>query len=239
MEAIVNRVVEWTNTGVCHVAVGVNADVCNRAATEPSFRAQVNSADLAYADGQSVVWAGRALGLSIPERVATTDLIYPLMVACASLNKRVFLFGGAPGVADDAAKQLRILSPGLQIDVHDGYLPTERMGELVELVRSRRPDVLLVGLGDPLQQAWVARYREHLEVPAILTCGGLFDWTSGRMRRAPRWFITLGLEWLWRLRLEPRRLARRYLVGNPMFVLRFIRSYIRLRVVSLFKVGSA
>jgi N-acetylglucosaminyldiphosphoundecaprenol N-acetyl-beta-D-mannosaminyltransferase len=220
MERIVETVLSWTTTGQVHTAVGVNAAVCNLASQNAGFRRLLHSADLAYADGQSVVWAARSLGIPVPERVATTDLVYPLIRACAEQGKRVYLYGGKPEVVEAAAERLRQYAPGLELRFTNGYEPESRMAALLDDINGFGTDVLLVGLGDPLQQEWIDRHRDQLTVPAILTCGGLFDWASGTRRRAPKWMIRAGLEWLWRLILEPRRLARRYLVGNPEFVAR-------------------
>jgi N-acetylglucosaminyldiphosphoundecaprenol N-acetyl-beta-D-mannosaminyltransferase len=222
MEQIVERVLSWTASRSVHIAVGVNAAVCNLASRDASFRGLLENADLAYADGQSIVWAARALGTAVPERVATTDLIYPLARACADHGKRIYLFGGRPEVVQAAAERLREYAPGLQLRFSHGYGPESQVDTVLDDIDVFGTDVLLVGLGDPLQQEWVDRHRDRLAVPAILTCGGLFDWTSGSRRRAPRWMIRVGLEWLWRLLLEPRRLARRYLVGNPEFVARLL-----------------
>jgi N-acetylglucosaminyldiphosphoundecaprenol N-acetyl-beta-D-mannosaminyltransferase len=221
-EGIVETVLAWTATRELHTAVGVNAAVCNLASHDPQFRRILHDADLAYADGQSVVWGARALGVPVPERVATTDLVYPLMRACAAEGKRVYLFGAKPEVVKAAADRLRSFAPGLQLRFSDGYVPEAGMDALLDDINGFGTDVLLVGLGDPLQQQWIERHRDRLTVPAVLTCGGLFDWTSGSRRRAPKWMIRAGLEWLWRLLLEPRRLARRYLVGNPEFVARLV-----------------
>ena len=205
-------------------AVGVNAHVVNLAAGDTRFAADVGRADLAYADGQAVVWAARLLGTPVPERVATTDLIHPLAERAAAEGAPMFFYGGRPGVAALAAERLARAHPGLSIAVRDGYVPADRMGELVRQINESGARLLFVGLGDPLQQRWISEHRDELTVPAVLSCGGLFDWTSGSNRRAPRWMIRAGLEWLWRLIIEPRRLARRYLVGNPAFVLRVARA---------------
>jgi N-acetylglucosaminyldiphosphoundecaprenol N-acetyl-beta-D-mannosaminyltransferase len=111
----------------------------------------------------------------------------------------------------------------------DGYVSEEDMPGLIAEIAAYDPYILLVGLGDPLQQAWLADHRSELHVPAVLTCGGLFDWVSGANRRAPQWMISAGLEWLWRLILEPRRLAKRYLAGNPVFMGRFTMQFLRSR----------
>lgn len=205
------------------VAVGVNADVVNRAARDADVRAAVLGADLAYADGQSVVWAARLLGIDVPERIATTDLIWPLAERCAERGFGMFFYGAAPGVAARAARRLGDRYPGLRVDVADGFGATD----VVAAVNASGVDVLLVGLGDPLQQQWVARHADEIAAPAVLTCGGLFDWVSGDHRRPPEWLVQAGMEWAWRLWLEPRRLFVRYVIGNPSFVLKVLRARLR------------
>lgn len=223
MAEVLALVEQWACGQVQRVAVGVNAHVANLAADDREFAALVRAADLAYADGQSVVWATRWLGAGPPERVATTDLIHPLAQMCAARGLTLYLFGAAPGVAQRAAQRLRAAEPELRVCTHHGYVDEAETAELVADINASGAAVLLVGLGDPMQQRWVAQNRASVTVPVILTCGGLFDWVSGDHRRPPRWVVGGGLEWLWRLRLEPRRLARRYLLGNPTFVARVVR----------------
>jgi len=224
-EQLVDTIFSWVaDAGPTRSAIGVNAHVVNLAAGDEQFARDVRRADLAYADGQSVVWAARLLGTPVPERVATTDLIHPLAERAAAEGVRLFFYGGRPGVAALAAERLAVAHPGLSIAVRDGYVPAAEMAALVDEINATGAGLLFVGLGDPLQQRWISENRDALTVPAVLSCGGLFDWTSGSNRRAPRWMIRAGLEWLWRLIIEPRRLARRYLVGNPAFVLRVARA---------------
>jgi N-acetylglucosaminyldiphosphoundecaprenol N-acetyl-beta-D-mannosaminyltransferase len=229
MDDVVRTILAWTAQKETRVGVGVNANVCNLAASDRRFRANLAAADLAYADGQSVVWAARLLGHAVPERIATTDLIHPLADACVASHKKIYLFGGEPGIAAKAATRLTELHPGLSLVSHDGYVAEERMPDLIREINQSGADVLLVGLGDPLQQQWIADHRSALAAHAVLSCGGLFDWVSGSNRRAPAWMISAGLEWLWRLMLEPRRLGRRYLVGNPAFLARLALALVRQR----------
>lgn len=222
LDELLDEIDRWIVDGGRHVAVGVNANVCNLAARDPEMRRHLDAADLLYADGQSVVWASRLLGHPVPERIATTDLVHPLVGRAAGAGHRVFLFGGAPGIAEQAARVLAEQNPGLLIAHRDGYVSDADRPALIAEIAAFETDILFVGLGDPLQQDWVSRHRDELRVPAILTCGGLFDWISGANRRAPAWMIRGGLEWLWRLAIEPRRLARRYLLGNPLFLGRLL-----------------
>ncbi|WP_255447280.1 WecB/TagA/CpsF family glycosyltransferase [Schumannella soli] len=224
---LLDTIDDWIRDGGTHVAVGVNANVCNLAWRDGSFRRRLDDAELCYADGQSVVGAARLLGHPVPARLATTDIVHPVAARAAANGVRVFLFGGRPGVADRAAERLRRENPGLVTAQHDGYLGADDLPRLLARIDDFAPGILLVGLGDPAQQHWIAEHRDRLAVPAVLSCGGLFDWLAGEHRRAPAWMIRAGLEWLWRLVIEPRRLARRYLIGNPAFVLRLGRQLLR------------
>lgn len=212
------------------LAVGVNAQVANFAASDDEYLALLHNADVAYADGASVVWAGRILGGTFPERCATTDLVYPLMEQAAQLQWRVFFFGAAPGVADKAAQELQALYPSVRIKTHHGYIKSSTQHrELLAQMAEFAPHLIFVGLGEPAQQEWVAQYRAKLPPAVVLTCGGLFDWISGAQKRPPTWVITAGLEWLWRLLHEPTRLWRRYVLGNPVFIARFCKQLITTR----------
>ncbi|TFD66681.1 WecB/TagA/CpsF family glycosyltransferase [Cryobacterium gelidum] len=228
-DQIVDIVMKWTDGPHTHVAVGVNAMVCNLAATNDDFHGKVMAADLSYADGQSVVWAARLLGGRVPERVATTDLIDALASISALTGKKLFFYGAKPGVAERAASQLRHVHPDLQVATRDGYVSHDGMPQLIDEINASGAHILFVGLGEPRQQDWVSQYRDRLTVPAILTCGGLFDWVSGDNKRAPAWMIAAGLEWLWRLIIEPRRLASRYLLGNPAFLYRLGKQVVSVR----------
>nr|WP_269330082.1 WecB/TagA/CpsF family glycosyltransferase [Kineosporia babensis] len=175
--------------------------------------------DVNYLDGQSLVWASRLLGLSAEERVATTDVALPLAQMCKRRDFGLFLLGGQPEVAQKAAARLEAQVPGLKTYTHDGFFTPDQDEQVVQAIVASGAKVVLVGLGDPRQQQWVQQHRYQVN-GVMLTCGGLFDWISGNNRRPPQWMVGWGLEWLWRMWLEPRRLARRYLVGNPEFLLR-------------------
>lgn len=214
--SLVSRVVAMAQSDGVEVAVGVNAYVCTMARPDPTFR-QLVSSSVTYADGQSVVWAGRLLGGEIPERLATTDIAEPVLEAAAAASIPVFFLGAAPGIAEAAAVKLRFRIPGLALRTHHGYFSKEETPKVLQAIKEHRTGILFVGMGDPVQQIWIGAHRDELP-PAVLTCGGLFDWLSGSNRRAPAWMIHAGLEWLWRLCIEPGRLWRRYVLGNPVFI---------------------
>ncbi|WP_291278554.1 WecB/TagA/CpsF family glycosyltransferase [Galactobacter sp.] len=209
------------------VLVGVNAHVCNLARRDPDLRGFLDKA-LNYADGQSVVWSARLLGMPVPQRLATTDVAEPILRSAAAAGLPIYFFGAQPGIADAAATILRSRIPGLKLRTHHGYVKDEETAALLTDIAEHGTKILFVGLGDPTQERWVAAHAEQLP-PVVLTCGGLFDWLSGHHRRAPHWMIDAGLEWLWRFMIEPKRLARRYLVGNPSFMLAVARERLLLR----------
>lgn len=214
--SLVSRIMSMAQSGGVEVAVGVNAYVCTMARPDETFRELV-SKSVTYADGQSVVWAGRLLGGTMPERLATTDIAEPILEAAAAKSIPVFFLGAAPGVAEAAAQKLRHRISGLSLRTHHGYFSKDETAKVLRDIKEHRTGILFVGMGDPVQQLWIAENRDQLP-PAVLTCGGLFDWLSGANRRAPRWMISAGLEWLWRLYLEPGRVWRRYILGNPVFI---------------------
>lgn len=224
-ESLVEHIVEWAGGSCVNVAVGINAHACNIARKDAQFR-HLLARSVCYADGQSVVWAARFLGSSLPERLATTDLAEPILRRAAEEHIPVYFLGGAEGVAETAARRLRARIPGLKLKTRHGWFAKEDTAGVLADIASHGTRILFVGMGDPLQQKWVNAYRTSLP-PAVLTCGGLFDWLSGAHRRAPMWMIRSGLEWLWRLAIEPRRLARRYLLGNPAFLAAVFREKLR------------
>lgn len=231
MDETTGLVISWARESHTRVAIGINAHVCNLARHDSHFADLLSRSSLNYADGQSIVWAARSLGMSIPERVATTDLALPVLQKAAAEGLPVYFYGGKPGVAERAADAMRRAVPGVEIATHHGYTTRAEMGQILSDMRARGTSILFVGLGDPLQQEWVNDYAEHTGAGVVLTCGGLFDWLSGTNKRAPGWMISSGLEWLWRLLIEPKRLAHRYLIGNPAFLLALAKQHLTSRRV--------
>ena len=177
------------------------------------------------ADGAPLVWASRWHGSPLPERVAGSDLIFELSAEAAKSGYRLFLLGGAEGVADEAAERLRRRYPGLQV-VGTLCPPFRELtaGEwngLVDRIRATRPDILLVAFGQPKGERWIDKHLADLGVPVSVQLGASLDFAAGRVRRAPRWMQKTGLEWAFRLWLEPGRLFKRY-ASNAWFILRML-----------------
>jgi N-acetylglucosaminyldiphosphoundecaprenol N-acetyl-beta-D-mannosaminyltransferase len=200
-----------------------NAHVINEAQARPELLAALHYADLVYCDGYGVRLAARALGLDIPHRMTGADWVWGLATLCEAEGRSVYLLGSEPGVAAEAARRLQRWYPGLQVaGTHHGFFePGSPHDErVVEDLNAKRPDIVLVGMGTPKQELWVQHNAPRVEAGVLWTVGALFDYVSGRTPRAPGWLADNGLEWIFRLAIEPQRMWRRYLLGNPVFVSR-------------------
>jgi N-acetylglucosaminyldiphosphoundecaprenol N-acetyl-beta-D-mannosaminyltransferase len=198
------------------------------------YREIYHAAQLSVADGMSLVWASRLLGAPLPERIGGVDLFEEVCRAAAGTDLRLFFLGGRPGAAEGAARVLRARYPGLL--VAGTYCPPpgfERDSEESERVnralRSADPDILFVGLGAPKQEQWIFANQQELGIPVAVGVGASLDFVSGLVPRAPRWMQRAGLEWLFRVIMEPRRLGRRYARVIPGFVWLVLRQYLRER----------
>jgi exopolysaccharide biosynthesis WecB/TagA/CpsF family protein len=204
-----------------------NIDHVVLASHSPAFRAAYARADLSLCDGQPIKWGSRLLGLPLPEKVSGADLFLPLMQLAARRGWRVFLFGGSPGVGEEAAARLGS-ELGVQVvgvsAPRVGLEPTPDEAAEIERVAAARPDLVITSLGAPKGELWIDRARERLGPAVSVQLGASIDFYLGRARRAPGWMQRAGLEWLFRLLQEPRRLAYRYLVQDPAFVAIFLRT---------------
>jgi exopolysaccharide biosynthesis WecB/TagA/CpsF family protein len=204
--------------GCSHHVVLANAHTLNAAASDPDYRAILVGADLVLRDGVGVELASVVAGHRLVTNFVGTDFVPSLLGAVQDLQPRVALFGAAPGVAEVAADRFRARFPRLRIvRVEHGYGAAERAAERL---RRAAPALLLVALGNPLQERWIARHLPSFPRCVAIGVGALLDYVAGRTRRAPRWVRDMRAEWIYRLAVEPRRLARRYLVGNPLFLWR-------------------
>lgn len=202
--------------GGTHQVATINGAMLVRAAREPRFKALLNGVTLATPDGVGVLLVGRILGTRFPERVAGIDLVDHLCAMAAREGFRVYLFGAGPGVAEAAAMALQTRYPGLQIGVHHGYVGEDEETILLAHIQTARPHLLLVALGSPRQEEWIAAHRERFTSMVCLGVGGTFDVLAGRQRRAPLWMQRAGLEWVYRGIREPRRW--RVIVALPLLV---------------------
>lgn len=214
----------WATHGRRAVVIGINAHVVNVRAGNPAFAAAVAAADLNLPDGQSIVWASRLLGHQPRGGVPLTHTTDAMCGAWAAAALPVYLLGGRPGVAQRAGERLTARYGLCVAGARDGYFHDDDP-DVVAAVNASGARILMVGLGNPRQELWVAANRDRLAPPVVLTCGGWLDWTAGERRPCPPWLYRAGLEWAYRLGQEPRRLVRRYLAGNPAFLWRVAANY--------------
>jgi N-acetylglucosaminyldiphosphoundecaprenol N-acetyl-beta-D-mannosaminyltransferase len=211
-----------------------NVDHVVMAAHDERFRLAYDAASLCLADGMPVLWAARLLGTPLPEKISGSDLVWPLLERAEREQWRVYILGGGPGVGEQAAQRLvarfpRIVIAGTDAPRIDMDAPAEARAEVLTRVRASRPDLVLVALGAPKQELWIAESAADLRPAVLLGIGAAVDFIAGTARRAPRWVSTAGLEWLYRLAQEPRRLWKRYLLRDPEFFLIVLRDLRRLR----------
>lgn len=218
--------------------VGPNAQLVTLARHNPRFAVAMQAADLAVPDGISVVMAARLLGVPVPERVPGGDLMERMCAEAAHYGFRLFFLGGLPGAAVMATWNLEQRYPGLRICgtccPPEGFEndPEER-ARVRRAIEEVQPDLLCVALGAPKQEIWMHENAATLPVGAVLPVGAAFDTQAGLRRRAPRFVQRIALEWLFRLLMEPRRLWRRYLIGNAEFVLLVLRQWLRQSLAAL------
>ncbi len=218
-DQVLSQVDAFVRSRKTHQIVTVNVDFLNIAHRDPSFVRLLNNAAIAVPDGMPLLWVSRIVGHPLPERITGTDLLDGCARLAAQRGYRMFLLGAAPGVADEAAALLQRRYPGL--NVVGTYAPPECVEfdpaenlHIHDLVRAAQPDLLFVALGTPKQEKWIYQNLQELGVPVCVGVGGVFNFITGRIPRAPQPFQRAGLEWLFRLLLEPRRLWHRYLVDD-------------------------
>jgi N-acetylglucosaminyldiphosphoundecaprenol N-acetyl-beta-D-mannosaminyltransferase len=200
------------------VFTSANGQVLSQCARTADIRRMFLDFDLIHADGMPLVFASKLLlDVPLPERVATTDLFHDVARGAEKLGVSFYLLGAKPAVMRTAVRRIRSLYPNLNlVGYRDGYFGRDAELDVASEINSARPDILWVGLGVPAEQRFALRNRVLLpNVGLIKTAGGLFDFLAGKCSRAPHWMQAAGLEWLYRVFLEPRRLALRYLTTSP------------------------
>ena len=196
-----------------------NAHTMVTAAHDKDLEAALEKTDMLLADGSGVRWGSALLGTPLTYNLNGTDLVPALCKAGAKDGLSVFLLGANPGVAAEAAANLKSAYPGLVIaGTRNGYFAIDQTEEVLEEIRKANPHILLVAMGVPRQEVWIDQHAEALPNITCMGVGGLFDFLAERVQRAPLFVRRIGFEWVWRMAMEPRRLWKRYVIGNVVFV---------------------
>jgi N-acetylglucosaminyldiphosphoundecaprenol N-acetyl-beta-D-mannosaminyltransferase len=232
MEEVLDRVDE-TIVGQGRLQIGVvNAAKLVNMRRDPALRADVLSCNLILADGASVVWASRLLGRSLPERVTGIDLMLGMLRRGNQRGHRIYCLGANEDVLSAAVGRIIADYPHVKVvGRHHGYFTSQDERGLVEAIAAAKPDILLVGMSSPKKERFLARWSDQISVAVCHGVGGSFDVLADKVRRAPLFWQRLGLEWLYRVCQEPRRLWRRYLVTNTLFCGMVLAELVRRRLL--------
>ncbi len=217
IELVVNSATSKSKTRLAFV----NADCLNIAVKNDEYRDALNNMSRIFADGIGMQIGAQMLGVDLKENVNGTDMLPKICKASIENNLSLYLLGGKPGVADEAVANLSSEFPGLNVvGTRHGYFSQDEEVDVVDAINESEADILLVAFGAPLQELWIDRLSSNLNPSIQVGVGGLFDFYTDRISRSPKWVQDIGLEWIWRLKQEPLRLWKRYLVGNPLFLYR-------------------
>lgn len=218
----VETIEQWILRREKHYVCVSNVHLLTECQRDPGLKRIHNRAGMVTPDGMPLVWLSRLKGSPQVSRVYGPDLLQAMCAVSARKGYRNYFYGGAEGVASQLAESLCKQFPGLQVVGTDSppfrALTEEEDRAAVERVNAAHPDILWVGLGAPKQERWMAAHQEKVNAHVMIGVGAAFDFLSGAKKQAPKWMQRSGLEWLYRLASEPRRLWKRYLINNPWFV---------------------
>jgi N-acetylglucosaminyldiphosphoundecaprenol N-acetyl-beta-D-mannosaminyltransferase len=218
MQGALGKIDEFICTRTPHYNVAINAAKVVECQDNPTLREAIREAHLLTADGQAIVWAARLLGPPLPCRVAGVDLMQALLEHAARNDYSVYLLGAREEVVTACVTRAQALYPALRVaGYRNGYFNRDEEPTVVAAIRAARPDILFLGFGTPAKEYFMHRHYRELDVPFVMGVGGTFDVLAGLTKRAPRWMQRTGLEWAFRLAQEPRRMWKRYLIGNTRF----------------------
>jgi len=216
--------------GVANVAKVVNAR------SDSQLRRSLNQADLILADGLPIVWLSRMLGDPLPERIAGIDIMYKLLQQANESRYRVYFLGAKPEVLRKVIRTVQRDYPGIRIaGYRDGYFDKAQEQSVAEGIRNSRADIFFVAISSPKKEKFLRKWRDFINVPVCHGVGGSFDILAGVSKRAPLWMQRCGIEWFYRLIQEPRRMWRRYLITNTIFIKLSFEAILRARVGRLFR----
>ena len=223
MDEAVAEALRLLREGGRHYICTPNPEIVMDAQRDKDLMGILRGADLVLPDGVGVVWASKYTRRPITERVAGYDFTQRLLDKLKDTDETVYFFGAAPGVAAAAARKMERTHPGLKVaGVHNGYFDAQEEKKIIKELRDLQPSLLLVGLGAPKQEKWIYENQRLINVPLCIGIGGSFDVMAGNVKRAPVLFQKLGLEWLYRLLSQPKRIFR--MAKLPRFVFAVLRS---------------
>jgi N-acetylglucosaminyldiphosphoundecaprenol N-acetyl-beta-D-mannosaminyltransferase len=227
LDQLMDAILEAICNGEKVIVSNVNIHALNISYQDSQFRAFLNKSDIVFCDGIGVKLAAGFLGLPVPHRYTPPDWFSLLCKISSSTGYSTFLLGSKPGITEKVKEILTCTDPVIISGMRNGYFSKEKETldnkEVVNLINQAKPAILAVGFGMPMQERWIDENIKDLNANVFLSVGAMFDYLAGSVYRAPRWVTDNGLEWLARLFVEPRRLWKRYLIGNPLFCWRIFK----------------
>jgi N-acetylglucosaminyldiphosphoundecaprenol N-acetyl-beta-D-mannosaminyltransferase len=220
-DATVDLVFDWMKEKErkSHHIITVNVAILMMAKDDPKLADSIEKADLVVVDGKPLVWTAKWLGSPVPHKVSGVDLMRRLLEEGDRRGMRIFLLGTTQERLDVLDRVIRARYPGVTIaGTRNGYFKEPDYPAITKMIRDSNSDLLLVGMPAPFKEIWCERFRDELATPALLGVGGAFDVMAGFVPRAPRLMQEAGMEWFWRLAMEPKKLWKRYLVTNSAFL---------------------
>lgn len=209
-----------------------NVDIVIRYNRDPEFADYYKEGALCVADGMPILWAAKFLGTPLKEKVSGSDLVPKVCELADRKGYKLFFLGGRPGAAE--AAKIKLHETMANLKVVGTYAPPfgfekdkDELEKIEVMIKNARPDILFVGLGAPKQERWIKQYHQKIGVPVSMGVGVTFEFIAGIVKRAPKWMQNIGLEWLWRLCMEPGRLWKRYLIDDTQFFGMILRQKIR------------
>lgn len=231
-DALNDRILKAVNKKEHIRITNVNVHAINIALTTPRFKNTINNSEYCFCDGQGVIWAARFLGKNIPERITYAEWLPKLATYCAKHSITIFLLGSKKGIAEQAANELQKTAKSLKIvGTHNGFFNKENNSienkKIIEKINNTSPHILLVCFGMPSQEYWIEENWSKINSNVVLNGGAALDYIAGEIKRPPAWMTNNGLEWLGRMLIEPRRLWKRYIIGNTIFSVRLMKEWIK------------
>ena len=231
LKDVYNFASESINLKKACLIISINVDVLIKARKDFELKSIINNSELVLADSRILLFSSYLLGKPLEGNITGSNLFFSFSDWAAKKKYKLFLLGAASGVAEKVAEILIKKYPGLKIV--GTYSPPfgfenneDENKKMVKIIKECSPDVLFVAFGVPKQEKWIWRYKDEYNVPVSVGIGATFDYISGNVRRAPKWMQKIGLEWLFRLCQEPRRLWKRYLIGNTIFIWLVLKEFI-------------
>ncbi len=216
-----DQVLAWCREdgGKARTLITLNAALLMMMKSNPELARACNAGDIIVADGMPIVWSTKLLGTPLADRVAGVDLMQKLLEVGGEQGISVYFLGAKQEVIDTLLEICRQRYPGLKIaGSRNGYFSEGEHGEVIAGIAAAKPDILFIGMPTPFKEIWGERHREELGAKVIFGVGGSFDVIGGYVQRAPLWMQNIGMEWFWRLMMEPRKMWKRYLVTNTQFL---------------------